>query len=125
MSEELKTPRGRVLHPVKRRDKPDVTEWRGDPLQVWITASRRFTACFDESSSADFDTMAEALDWLDARADETVAALLPKGSIVTSKDAVSGACEDAIKQLIGGKDDDEVAAFVAHVLSALRAGAKS
>ena len=123
MSEELETPRGRVLHPVKRRNKPDVTEWRGDPLQVWRIPSGRFTADFDEGMQADFDTMGEALDWLDARADETVAALLPPGSLVTTEERVREAARALAESYAA--DTWGLPAKIDALLSALRAGAKS
>lgn len=126
MSDEIRTPRGRVLrletdsHGIKTYE----IRAAGVRIDVDYTGETRCRG-FGISTRTTKD---EALSWLDARADETVAALLPPGAIVVTEERV----RDLAKVLVArvgpfcGEGNCGVCVTARdEFLSALRAGAQS
>lgn len=81
MTEEIRTPRGRVLRLMTTYEDGDVAEYRGHGADLTRRPVDRVSSV-RALRGEHRGTLDECLRWLDARADETVAALLPPGAIV-------------------------------------------
>ena len=128
MSEEIRTPAGRTLRlSTTHEDATRIYEIDGrDELSLHVMGDD-----VDAFTIGDYHSgsLAGCLSWLDARADETVAALLPPGAIVVTEERVRELAKVLVDRYAESGDgcasEDCQKPHIDALLSALRAGAKS
>ena len=128
MSEEIRTPGGRVLRLMETNEDGDVAEYRGHSADLTRRPVDRVSSV-RALRGEHRGTIDECLRWLDARADETVAALLPPGAIVVTEERVRELAKVLVDRYAESGDgcasEDCQKPHIDALLSALRAGAKS
>lgn len=117
MSEEIRTPGGRVL-------RLETTFENGDH-EYGIPGRDEGVFLGYDATEDDVD---DAMRQFDARADETVAALLPPGAIIVSEERVRELAVLLVREigrdLAGAPDSEDARPAIDRLVSALRAGAK-
>lgn len=89
MSDEIRTPKGRIVPRVERYEDGSgryEIEAFGCAITTGHTPGNH--GFFWPDTGTRYGSLDDCLRWLDARADETVAALLPPGAIVVSEERV-------------------------------------